>query len=222
VPTAPQAVSADWRDDDSIRAAADAVLAREHFRLDEAFEPPGTEWLEEIGRWLLTPFRWLSELVAELPFGMQLFVVVLLIGLLLLIVAHIVWSLATALRDPRRGGVPLTAPATLADPAALEELARSLAAGGDYVGACRRLLQAALCWLQLARERRFRPGLTNAEVIREYAATPVAEPLRQLVATIDHKWYGDEPCLAEDYERCLASNAAVRAASARGPDAIGA
>jgi hypothetical protein len=219
VPTPTPATPADWRDDQAIRAAADAVLARDHYRLDEAFEPPDLEWLKTLLEWLLAPLRWLSDLVAELPFAMQVFVVVLLVGVLLLLVGHIVWSLATALRVPRLGSVPLTGQRELMDPNQLEELARSLADGGDYVGACRRLLQAALCWLQLARKRRFRPGLTNSEVIREYTATPVADPLRQLVATIDRKWYGDEPCFAEDYQRCAASAAAVRVAATRGADA---
>jgi len=201
-----------WQDVESIRTATAEVLARADYDLQRGAERPSAEWAELLLEWLVAPLEWLFDSMEGLPDGLRWLVVILLLVILVLLVAHIIWSLVSAFSTPRLSSLQLTSTkaSRVLDPAVLEAEARQLASAGDHVGACRQLLQASLAWLQLVRNRRFSPGLTNTELLREYTATSVAEPLRQLVRTVDLKWYGDEPCYATDYEQCEASHDWIR------------
>jgi hypothetical protein len=201
-----------WQDAESIRAATAEVLARADYDLQRGAERPSTEWAELWLEWLFAPLEWLFDSMEGLPDGLRWLVLILLVVILLLLVAHIIWTLVSSLSTPRLSALQLTSTkeSRVLDPGVLEAEARQLASAGDHVGACRQLLQASLAWLQLVRRRRFSPGLTNTELLREYASTSVAEPLKQLVRTVDLKWYGDEPCYATDYEQCEASHERIR------------
>ncbi|QDV71949.1 DUF4129 domain-containing protein [Botrimarina mediterranea] len=213
-----------WHDADAIRAAATEVLSRADYDLQRGAERPATEWVEGWLRWLTAPLRWLFDSMEGLPDGLRWLVIILLLILLVLLVAHIVWTLVSSLSTPRLGSLQLssTKESRVLDPKVMEAEARQLASAGDYVGACRLLLQASLARLQQVRSRRFSPGLTNSELLREYAATSIAEPLKQLVRTVELKWYGDEPCLATDYERCEASHEVIRRTVQERHDALSA
>ena len=200
-----------WLDNEKIVAAAREVVARPGYDLDRPANPPSGEWLLDLIRWLLTPIRWCFEAMDGLPDGLRWLIIILLALILVLLLAHIIWSLTSTFGPKRLRSLSLTSTKeTQIDPAHLEAEAERLAASGDLIGACRLLLRASLGWLQVVRKHRFRPGVTNNELLREYSATPAAEPLRQLVHTVDAKWYGFEPCLATDYEECGTSCARIR------------
>lgn len=217
----PAVESPAWRDGDAIRDAATEVLARPGYDLGRGRELPDAEWVVEWIRWLLTPFRLMFDAMEGLPDGLRWVVVVALLLLLVVLIGHIVWSLSRSLAPPSLSGLSLgSTKESLVDPKVIEQEAQRLAEAGLYVEACRKLLQAALRRLETVRQRRFRPGLTNTELLREYASTPLVEPLRSLVQIIDLKWYGDEPCHPEDFTRCEASHTRIRKAVQEKRDAV--
>jgi uncharacterized protein DUF4129 len=72
--------------------------------------------------------------------------------------------------------------------------------------------------LETREKRRFRVGTTNREHLRRYRNSPIADPLRLLVDTLDLKWYGDAPCQPEDYATCREAHAQIRQFARRTAD----
>ena len=186
--------------DSEIRRAAAEVVARPHFQLDRARSDGGEPWLVTFFRWLLKPFRALFEMLEGFPVAIQWLIVVLAVLICLALIAHIVYTLAGAIRGPlQRSKRAFVSPVPKADPTTLERDAAAYAAAANYIDAIRLLLRAALRRIELAENKAFRPGITNRQLLRRYQATPLAEHLRWFVDAIDCKWYGGEPCSESDY-----------------------
>jgi hypothetical protein len=157
-------------------------------------------WLLQFLRWILKPFEWLFNALDGLPDAIRWLVVVGLALLLLLLLGHIVWTFIVAIRRAPVRSRRLNAERDRAiDPADLEREAETRGARGDYIEAIRLLFRAAVLRLQRAEKRPFRPGFTNRELLRRYQSSPLFDPLKGFVETIDAKWYGLQPCNPEDY-----------------------
>lgn len=181
--------------DETIRAAAAEVLAREEYARFRWVEP---DWVLAFQRWLEGVLLWLRDLGDTSPFLFFLLLAGLLVVAVLLI-AHIVWSLRVAMR-----GSP--AATTAATPRASRDFtaeAERLASEGDTLGACRALQLACLDLLlrggtvELARHH------GNATLRERLRRSPLAPSLRDdLITAIDaleRGWFRDRETSADLY-----------------------
>jgi hypothetical protein len=190
-------------DSPAIRQAARNVVSRPYFELDSRSPRDHTPLILEIIRWLLTPFRWLFENMEGLPEAVRWLVVIACFILCVALIAHILYTLLAAIRAPvlyRK--LQLESTKKEADPSDLEQKADAAVARQDYIGAVRLLFRATLRRLELFEKKKFRPGITNRELLSRYRSSPVAESLSRFVNTIDFKWYGQMPCGEADYLSC--------------------
>lgn len=204
--------SASLPDPDVIRRTADEVIRRSAFQLEPQPESGKTflDYLLRFLEWISTPFRWLSELLSGLPYWLRWPIFVGLTTLVILLVLHLIYSLVTAMRRPLRGsGLAAIDANTQCDPETIERQAAEAAARGNHIAAIRLLFRASLMRLDLAEKRKTRAGTTNREYLRRHRDTPVFEPLKMFVETIDAKWYGRDACVPEDYEACHAAHARI-------------
>jgi len=200
-------------DPETIRRTAEEVIQRPDYRPEPLAESGKTllDLFFELLEWLLTPFAWLFDSLQGLPDWLRWLIVVGLFVLLVALVTHVIYTIAVALRGPRRAGKHgEIGKARRLDPAALERQAEAAAAGADYIGAIRLLFRACLLRLAAGEQRAFRPGLTNREYLRRYSNTPVFEGMNLLVETIDCKWYGGAECARTDYEACRDAHGRIR------------
>ena len=207
---------------DAIRDKIAEVLARPDYHVEPVAAEESYEWLKLLFRiieWILTPFRWLMELTEGLPALLRWTIVVGLVVILVLVIAHIVYTIVMAVRGPRRNpSLPALDERATQDPDLLERQAEEAAACGEWVDAIRLLFRAALLRLEAREKRRFRVGTTNREHLRRYRNSPIANPLRLLVDTLDLKWYGDAPCQPDDYATCHQAHAQIRQFATRTAD----
>src|SRR5262249_53252949 len=140
----------------------------------------------EIIRWILTPFRWLFDVLEGLPAVVTWFIVITCFVLTVLLIGHIIFSLVRAIRGPlRQQKTLLNGTSKEYDPKELENQADLAFAREDYIGAIRWLFRATLRRLELFEKKKFRPGITNRELLRRYRASPFADALLCFVDTID-------------------------------------
>jgi hypothetical protein len=196
---------------ETIRSTAAEVVARPDYDLgqhDLKLEPPF--WLEMF-RWILTPFEWLYDSMEGVPDVFRWIIVIVAALVCVALIAHIIYTLVTAIRGPIRSrGTKYEFAVEEIDPVDLESEADRISHRGDYIGAIRLLFRASLRRLELAERRKFRPGFTNRELLRRYRASPLAAALERLVETIELKWYGDAPCVQDDYTYCRAAHDYIR------------
>jgi len=181
--------------DETIRAAAVEVLAREEYA---RFRWVESDWLPAFERWIEDALLWLRDLGDTQPFLFFLLLGGLLV-LVVLMVAHIVWSLLVAMR-----GSPPAPPRTATRSARdFPAEAERLSAEGDTLGACRALQLACLDLLlrggtvELARHH------GNATLRERLRSSPLAPSLRDdLIAAIDaleRGWFRDRETSADLY-----------------------
>ncbi len=188
---------------DEVRRTAEEVLSRPYYELDTPLRITAPNWLWELFRWMLQPLFWLLELTEGLPQFLRWVIVVVLSLIVIALIAHIGYSLMSAIRGtPHRKRASTKPRQRVIDPAELEREADQAGGRGDHIGAIRLLFRASLLRLQQTEKRKFRPGFTNRDLLRRYRSSPLVDPLRRFVETIDAKWYGEEPCLEGDYVAC--------------------
>jgi hypothetical protein len=187
----------------SIRETAQEVVARPYFDLDSSRRPDGTPLIVEIIRWIFKPFVWLFNSLEGLPDVLRWLIVVICVVLCVALIAHMLYTLFRAIGGPAIRRRPQYDSATREiDPNDFERQAEHVQAEGDYIGAIRLLFRAALRRLEIFEKKKFRPGITNRELVRRYRATPLADSLMRFVNTIELKWYGQTPCEQADYVTC--------------------
>jgi hypothetical protein len=209
----PTSAASPLPDPETIRRTAEQVLRRPEYRLDPQADSGATllDWLLRILDWISRPFRWLTDALEGLPAWMRWPIVIGLVALLILLVAHIGYTIVQAVSGPgRRRGAAADVPLTPRDPVALERRAAEAASGADFITAIRLMFLACLLRLEQAEKRAFRAGTTNREHLRRHRDTPVFEPLRLFVETIETRWYGPGECGREDFEACRAAHARIR------------
>lgn len=195
---------------DAIRRAAEDVISRDHFELGNPSSRVGGSLLLDLVRWLLRPFEWLFDSMEGWPDSIRWAIVILCIVLLVALVAHMIYSLVTAIRGPKSQRILRYEPAHVeVDPIRLEEEAERAGASGNYIEAVRLLFRAALRRIEVAEQKKLRPGFTNRELLRRYRSTGIFRSLERFVEIIDSKWYGGEACVREDYQLCRSEHARI-------------
>lgn len=200
-------------DPETIRRTAEEVLRRPDYQLEPPSEAGATilEWLYRLLRWIITPIQWLADALGGLPGWLRWPVALGLVAVLILLVLHIGYTIVMAVVAPgRRRGLAAAVGRTPRDPAALERQASEAVSRGDFITAIRWLFAACLLRLERAEKRTFLLGTTNREHLRRHEDSPVYEPLKQFVETIEARWYGQGICGPEDYEACRAAHARIR------------
>jgi hypothetical protein len=197
---------------DEIRRKAAEVLARPDYQLDPASdEGSATQQIVlRILRALFDAFTWLAESLSFLPASLRYPAAALLVLLLAALLVRIVYMMRRATELPSRGDRVRERQRYGQSPEELESLAQEEFEHGRVIEAVRLLLRAGLLRLEQSEKRPHRPGTTNRELLRRYRTSPLFEPLRTLVDTIDLKWYGDRPAAPDDYSNCLDAEVRLR------------
>jgi len=188
---------------ESIREAAREVISRPYYKLESSSPEDATPLLLELIRWIIKPFEWLFNQMEGLPDAVRWIVVIFCVVLCVALVAHILYTIVKAIGVPSaRRRISITDPHRELEPQEFEQQAADAETNRDYIGAVRLLFRAALRRLEIFEKKKFRPGITNRELLRRYRATPLADSLVHFVNTIDLKWYGQLPCEQADYIAC--------------------
>ncbi len=197
---------------DSIQQATEQVLASKdyHLKVEENSLQPFWERLLEM---LFSVFGFIANLFSfldGLPQFLRWVIIFALFAVLILLVGHILYSIFSALRPGKNHlAKSFNIPERRDDPRLWENEATELAGVGKYIEAARLLLRASLFRLENSLDRPFRRATTNREYLRKYRKLSILEEVKQLVETIDRKWYGEEPCDQNDYEQCRLSHRTI-------------
>ena len=173
--------------DEKVRQLADEVLAREHFARWRGIEQ---DWLRAILEWLARYLGWMDELWDASPLLYWL-IVAGLIALILLLLAHVVWSIRVALAQPEAPTSKSQAPAS----PRFAEQAEALAHEGRFIEAAHRLLLASIQLLVQRGAIELERHDANRTLRRRVAKSSLpaeqrAEFLR-LLEELERRWFRD-------------------------------
>lgn len=197
---------------ETLREKAAKIVARRDYDLSGGPDDSATkEILLQMLDSIADFFRWFFSLTAGLPEFLRWIIVIGLTLLLVLLIGHIIYTLVTSIRAPKRLKDPdFDLRRRGQDPVELEQLADNAAGEADYIGAIRYLFRASVVRLEAWDKRSHRPGTTNRELLRRYRDKQlVNQSLSQMVEMIDRKWYGDEVCSHLDYQTCQHAHADI-------------
>jgi hypothetical protein len=137
------------------------------------------------------------------PAGVTRGVVVACLVVLLLVGAHLAWSMRTALRGERRRARPGSAAEERRSPEVVRAAAAAAAAAGDHAEAVRLLYLAALRALERAGVCDLAAGTADWTVVARCRSAPgVEEPLRGLVTRFQESRFGGRDCGQVQYDEC--------------------
>ncbi len=197
---------------DAIKHLAQEILHRSVYDLGPTDDVPALLRAIRFLRKTFGPaFGWLQALFEFSPILGGL-VFALLVGTLIALTWHLIYSFRSALRAPDEIQPGLAAPVNLT-PAEIEQRARAAAKKGQFIEAVRLLFLASLMTLEAAQKRNVRRGTTNREYLKRFKNTPAFDPLFFLVETVDRKWYAGIPCTEEDYQESLRAYASIQQAA---------
>lgn len=186
--------------DDQVRRALDDVLSRHEFSPARQ-----SNWFQRILEWMGGFFGWLGELGESSPSLFWLLLVGCLV-LLLLLVAHLAWSVRRGFftgtgklrkekAPERRDRLSLTY---------WEEAGRR-AALMDFTEAIRFLFLSLVYRFDERGRVNFQQAYTNREYLALFMdRPPVYDQLKVFVDTLDDYWYGQRGTDQGRYENCLA------------------
>jgi Domain of unknown function (DUF4129) len=197
---------------ETIRRKAAEVLGRPEYHINDSAEDGRSIWgyVVDAFHWCMERLNALSRLMEGWPVPLQWVVKIVLVVVLLLLVAHIIYTVLRSMRVPERSPDAKPREGWRRDPRDLERMAEEARGRSDFIGAVRLLFRAAILRLENAERRVNRPGTTNRELLRRYRTTPVHSALQKFVTVIDTKWYGGRECGPEDYESCRSAHGEVR------------
>jgi hypothetical protein len=188
--------------------ALQQVLARSEFS-----RSPIESWEERVRDWLMERLRRLFagtrpatlEAIARALYY-------LVLGLLIVLLAYLIWTYVPGLRLRRRGRAARLAvdDAVAAPDSADAHLAAAdaAAAAGRYLDALRHTYIAMLLRLDAANMVPFDRARTNREVLRALQRgghAPVRDLFLPVTLTLDEKLYGGRPATDEEYRGCRAA-----------------
>lgn len=204
------------RSPEAVREAAARVLQRPYYNVDAASGTPGETVFEKIIHAIDRALETIVDAINSLPMGLKWFVVIAASILCALLIVHLAKSLSHAL------GVNAAVPRqrtnerdVLGEIRGLEHASAEAVAQGDYCSGIHYLMRAAVCHIENARGKNFRPGVTNRDLLRLLESTLLASPLGKLVDSVDVHWYGGQPCTGEAFTFCRNAYLQVRDHAAR-------
>lgn len=220
--TPPRSVR-DVPDAESLRAKVTDVLSRDDYDIQSIDETPN--WMLDVLRQVFgvvtAPFRWIYELSEGLPELIRNLIVIALASIVVLLIAHIIFTLTRTIRGGNREGVGLPSEDGCAGLSAveLEQTAAALFDGEKFIEGIRVLFQASLKRLEDFENAPFRRGTTNRQHLLRYRDTQLHAPMETLVKTIEQKWYGENVCRPEDASACRQATTEISGLLKGGDDA---
>jgi Domain of unknown function (DUF4129) len=185
--------------EEEIRQQLGEVYARPEF------SPTGANnWFRLFLEWLLHFFDWIAVVRAGSPLLFWLIVAGCVV-LLMLIVAHLAWTIRRVLvfQAESRGRDALAARCERLSRAYWEQ-ARECAAQQDYTEAIRYLFLSLVYRFDERGQVEFPEASTNREYLALFDDRPqVRAGLQVFVDTLDDNWYGQQPSYAGQYEACV-------------------
>ncbi len=195
---------------ETIRQTAQEVLSNARYQTSQNESVDLILLLERFFRWVFSP---LAELFGPLS-GISLVFAWVIFGLVVvgfLMLMILVCNRLITFKRTAYVARNLRHESRHRDPLELEKLANDSFESRDYVVAVRLYLMATLLRLELAQEKRFRPGMTNQEHLRRYQRSPLFEPMQYIVNLMDRTWYGGVSCDLESASKCRDAYHEIRA-----------
>jgi hypothetical protein len=185
-------------EEEQVRRELERVFARPEFN------PEPSVYLRQVLEWLFELFRRLNGLSSADPTLFWVIVISCVI-LLVLLVAHITWTVYQAIHmSPRLETKGQLDARRRRLSARFRAEADERAAAGDYTGAVRLLFLSLVHAFDETGRLLFRPSLTNREYLRYFADRPsVQEFLGFFVDLLDSNWYGQRLTESADYAHCV-------------------
>ncbi len=182
---------------EQVRRQVEDIFARPEFA-PEAREPT---WLL---RYFTGFFRWLSNLYVVAP-ALYWLILISCLALLLLLLAHIAYTLSRAFSYDAAGRRPSSEAARrLRVSADLHADALRRAQAGDYTEAIRHLFLSLVHQFDEGGRVTLRKAATNHEYLALLdQRLPVREELGVFVEALDEHWYGQRPADRPQFDRCL-------------------
>ena len=169
------------------------ILASPEYQGDAVEVPPGESWLEQFTSWLSKALGGLSGGSSN-TFG--LVAISLLIGLLVFLLARLVWNMFGG----RRFASDAKQPISIEQLSAVDLVAQAANAAtrGDYQLAVRLRFKAVLSSLNIPSST----VLTNTQVLARLKRNLpfAAKPFAKLAGIFEETWYGQQPCGATEYQ----------------------
>jgi Domain of unknown function (DUF4129) len=188
--------------------ALQQVLARSEFS-----RSPIESWEERLRDWLMQRLR--SLFAGARPATLEAIartLYYLFLGLLIVLLAYLIWTYVPGLRLRRRGrAARLTVDDAVAAPESADAhlaAADAAADAGRYLDALRHTYTAMLLRLDAANLVPFDRSRTNREVLRALQRggyAPVRDLFLPVTLTLDEKLYGGRPATDEEYRGCRAA-----------------
>lgn len=173
--------------DAEVKRLVGEVLARPEYA---RYREGSTRWLELFFEWLRSLYASLGELADARP-GLYLAITIGLLLVALLLVAHIAWTISTALRQTPGVGTTAVRGSGSRDFAAE---AAALASRGSYLEAAHAMLLATLAYSAQARLLELRPEDGNrtirAKLRRSGLPAPLQQRLIELIDRTEAGWFG--------------------------------
>ena len=187
-------------DPNVVRDKALEIVSRPEYKL-EAYDRLDFGFLWDALEWVMRPivrlFRFLEGVSPEFAWALTIVCVIVLI----LLIAHIVYSIAQAVRPTSRLAKYAIQQERTLTPDQLEQMAEQAASEQAYLDAIRYLFQACVRRVELIKKSSQR-AVTNRQYLRYFRDTPVSDSMRLMIQIIDTRWYGGHPCVAEDVSDC--------------------
>jgi hypothetical protein len=181
---------------EEIERELDRVYARPEFHQSL----PDLRWLAQA---IANLFRWLGDLPDTNPV-LAWTIISVCIVLLILLLAHITWSIVSVFyvtRRKRHDGHALAEQRKQSDRYRQEALAEAHA--GNYTAAIRLLFLSLVYAFEERGTLLFRPALTNREYLAVVSNRPeLRRGLAVFVQLLDDNWYGERPTTEEHYAHC--------------------
>jgi hypothetical protein len=183
--------------DERVRGKVVEILSRPEF------SPPDPGWEERLIAALRRIFEWLGTL-HETSQPLFWLILITCLTLLILLLAHIVWTVwkaffvrrDRAINDPQREERHRLSTDYGAE-------ARRQASLGEYTEAIRFLFLSLVYRFDESGRISFQQAYTNREYLSLFAEQPALyEQLRTFVDILDDHWYGQRPASAAQYQRC--------------------
>jgi tetratricopeptide (TPR) repeat protein len=173
------------------------ILARPEFRQ----HLQNLSWLARV---LKDFFAWLGSLYDNAP-GLFWLILGVCVTLLLLLLAHIIWTARQAFATGEAAvDAREAAERRQRLSHAYQQQALDRAAQGEYTEAIRFLFLSLVYRFDEEGRVLFQRAYTNREYLTLFADRPgVNEDLRVFVDTLDDHWYGQQPSDAGRYQECL-------------------
>lgn len=200
-------------DSSTIREKALEIVQGDEYQLESVSRADDSvilDLIKQIFGWIAGIFNFLNGLMEGLPAFIRWFIIAALVVILILLIAHIVYTITLMFKKGGPvSGFELSEEILKPKPEELELEANRLSGQKDFISAIRHLFLACLLRLEEHDKKTFSRGLTNHQHLKRFNGTPIYDSFRRFVDVIDNKWYGEGICQEEDFIYCQEAHSTI-------------